>query len=114
MKSNWYRIAKLIDKAKWRADSPMDALYTRCSMCGKWATAPENVPQGHESYQWKQPGEFDIEEQQEAQSVAKYEQNPSLGEKEGVLFSHGFCPECEAKMMEEIRERHAEPSAVTK
>ena len=74
---NWYKKAKLTDKAP----SPDQYIYRACSFCPRWDT----------DMGWKKPEELDELEQAEVQN-AQVSMKKGLYDTMGV--SHGICDQC--------------------
>jgi hypothetical protein len=105
---NWYKIAKIIDKAG-NEGYPMIIACMHCPRIGTSQIANTNedtqeesefgrYPANHKDVAWKSPAELDTEEQQTMgeKSMHMYLDGKTWREKEEspLQVSHGVCPAC--------------------
>ena len=93
---NWYKVAKLIDKNF--SHSKDKKIYVKCSVCGKYATHPSSPVASDDEYVWKSLDELNSEEINEAIRSEK----PIKDRDPNLSISHGHCPICFQKAMENI------------
>jgi hypothetical protein len=90
---NWYKKAKLIDK-----DPSEKVMNLQCAWCKRFAIHNIDDPSDPKPV-WKLLEELTAEEQNEAQLSLKA--MVDLKDERGI--SHGLCPECFQKTLEEVK-----------
>ena len=96
---NWYKKAKLVDKAQWYPETKGKKYeLVGCMYCDRMATLPVNQPTF--SYEWKTFEEMTPEEQEETKLMREFLRDPEMRDK--IAISHGICDHCMKEKHEEI------------